>query len=61
MNRAIGPLSKKLENFEAAVALNLCYYNFCKVHGAIRCTPAQEAGVEQSQWTVAELVERCGE
>ena len=53
--------SKKLENFEAAVALNFAYYNFCKTHLAIRCTPAMEAGIEKSQWTVRELVERCGE
>jgi hypothetical protein len=53
--------SKKLENFEAAVALNFAYYNFCKIRGAICCTPAMEAGIEQSQWSVSELVERCGE
>jgi hypothetical protein len=53
--------SKKFENFAAAVALNFAYYNFCKTHGALRCTPAMEAGVEASQWTVAELIERCGE
>jgi hypothetical protein len=40
---------------------DFAYYNFCKLHGAIRCTPAMAAGVEQSQWSVAELVERCGE
>jgi hypothetical protein len=34
---------------------------FMKTHGAIRMTPAQAAGVENSAWTVAELVERCGE
>jgi len=50
-----------LENFEAAVALNFAYYNFCKIHGAIRCTPAMAACVESSQWSVAELMERCGE
>jgi len=48
-------------NFEAAVALNFAYYNFCFKHITIRCTPAMEAGVEKSQWTVAELIERCGE
>jgi hypothetical protein len=53
--------AKKLENFQAAVALNFAYYNFCKTHGTIRMTPAQAAGVESSAWTVAELVERCGE
>jgi hypothetical protein len=53
--------SKKLENFEAAVALNFAYYNFCKTHSSLRMTPAQAAGIEASAWTVAQQVERCGE
>jgi IS1 family transposase len=61
LTRLTNAFSKKLENFEAAVALNFAYYNFCKTHLAIRCTPAMEAGIEKSQWTVRELVERCGE
>lgn len=61
LTRLTNAFSKKIENFEAAIALNFAYYNFCKMHGAIRCTPAMAAGVEASQWTVAELVERCGE
>jgi IS1 family transposase len=61
LTRLTNAFSKKLENFEAAVALNFAYYNFCKMHLAIRCTPAMEAGIEPSQWTVRELVERCGE
>ena len=61
LTRLTNAFSKKLENFEAAVALNFAYYNFVKTHGAIRMTPAQAAGVEASAWTVAELVERCGE
>src|ERR1035437_900350 len=61
LTRLTNAFSKKFENFHAAVALNFAYYNFCKTHGAIRMTPAQAAGVESSAWTVAELVERCGE
>lgn len=61
LTRLTNAFSKKLENFEAAVALNFAYYNFCKIHSAVRCTPAMAAGVEKSQWSVAELVERCGE
>jgi IS1 family transposase len=61
LTRLTNAFSKKFENFEAAVALNFAYYNFCKTHGAIRMTPAQAAGVENSAWTVSELVERCGE
>jgi IS1 family transposase len=61
LTRLTNAFSKKFENFQAAVALNFAYYNFVKTHGAIRMTPAQAAGVENSAWTVAELVERCGE
>ena len=61
LTRLTNAFSKKLENFCAAVAFNFAYYNFCKSHLAIRMTPAQAAGIESSQWTVAELVERCGE
>lgn len=49
--------SKKLENFEAAVALHFAYYNFVKIHKTVRCTPAMAAGVEKSLWTVSDLVE----
>ena len=61
LTRLTNASSKKLENFCAAVALNFTYYNFCKSNLAVRMTPAQAAGIESSQWTVAELVERCGE
>jgi hypothetical protein len=46
---------KKLENFEAAGALNFAYYNFVKSHGAIGMTPAPAAGVENSARTVLEI------
>jgi hypothetical protein len=49
--------SKKLENFEAAVGLHFAYYNLVRRHGTLRCTPAMAAGVEQSYWSVGDLVE----
>jgi len=49
--------SKKLENFEAAVALYFAYYNFVKRHNSLRCTAAMAAGVEQDFWSVGDLVE----
>jgi IS1 family transposase len=61
LTRLTNAFSKKIENFEAAVALNFAYYNFVKTNGAIRMSPAMAAGIEKSHWTVAELVERCGE
>jgi IS1 family transposase len=56
LSRLTNAFSKKLENFRAAVALHYAYYNFVKVHSTIRCTPAMEAGVTTSAWTVADLV-----
>jgi hypothetical protein len=61
LTRLTNAFSRKIENFQAAVALNFAYYNFCKTHSSLRMTPCQAAGVENSAWTVAELVERCGE
>lgn len=61
LTRLTNAFSKKLENFKAAVALNFAYYNLVKVNTAIKTTPAVAAGVENQAWTMAELVERCGE
>ncbi len=59
LNRLTLAFSKKLENFEAAVALHFAYYNFVRRHNTIRCTPAMAAGVEPSFWTVGDLVEQA--
>ena len=48
--------SKKLENFKAAIALHLAYYNFVKIHGSLRCTPAMQAGVADRIWSVSDLL-----
>jgi IS1 family transposase len=57
LTRLTYAFSKKLENFKAAVALHFAYYNFVKRHSTIRCTPAMAAGVEESFWSVADLIE----
>jgi hypothetical protein len=49
--------SKKIENFKAAVSLHFAYYNLVKRHGTIRMTPALKAGVVNTLWTTADLVE----
>ncbi len=62
LTRLTNAFSKKFENFEAAVSLNFAYYNFCKIHGAIRMS-ARYGGRrrKKSIWTVAELLTACGE
>jgi len=57
LSRLTNAFSKKRENFDAAVALHFAYYNFIKVHGTVKTAPAVAAGVENSPWTVARLVE----
>lgn len=57
MTRLTNGFSKKWGNHEAATALYLAYYNFCRVHGTIKTTPAVESGLVDHQWTVRELIE----
>jgi IS1 family transposase len=49
--------SRKLENLKAAVAVYFAYYNFCRVHGSLRVTPAMEAGLTDHVWTIGELLQ----
>ena len=57
LTRLTHGFGKKLENFEAAVALHFAYYNLVRTHGSLKMTPAMYAGIEKSFWTVADLVE----
>ena len=56
LTRLTNAFSKKLENFRAAVALHFAYYNFVRMHGTIRATPAMEAGIAKSPLKVADLI-----
>jgi IS1 family transposase len=56
LTRLTYAFSKKLENFQAAVALHFAYYNFVKRHNTLRCTPAMAAGIERDFWTVGNLI-----
>jgi len=57
LTRLTYAFSKKIENFEAAVALHFAYYNLVLRHGTTRCTPAMAAGIERDFWSVGQLVE----
>ena len=49
--------SKKLAHHQAALALLIAYYNFCRVHEGLCVTPAMEFGLTRSIWSVAELIQ----
>ncbi len=48
--------SRKLENHEAAVALNYFAYNFVKIHRTLRVTPAMAAKVTNRLFDVSDIV-----
>jgi len=50
--------SKKWENHEAAVALYLAYFNFCRIHSTIETAPAVAAGLIEQPWSVPDLLDR---
>jgi transposase-like protein/IS1 family transposase len=48
--------SKKWENHEAALAFFFAYYNFCRVHSTIGCTPAVKSGLAKETWSLKRLL-----
>ncbi|ABD87114.1 hypothetical protein RPC_1552 [Rhodopseudomonas palustris BisB18] len=55
--RLTNGFSKKLDNHVAAVALYVAHYNLCRVHEALRTTPAKAIGVADRTWSIAQLVD----
>jgi IS1 family transposase len=54
--RLTNAFSKKIENLRAAVALHFAHYNFVRIHGSLRVTPAMAAGVTDHLWSISELM-----
>lgn len=51
--------SKRWSMLEAALALNIAHYNFCRIHRTLRVTPAMEAGLTDHVWSLRELLEKA--
>jgi transposase-like protein/IS1 family transposase len=54
--RLTNAFSKKWEKHHAALALYFAYYNFCRMHKTLRCTPAMAAGITKHVWTLKDLL-----
>lgn len=54
--RLTNAFSKKWSNHEAMLALYFAWYNFCRVHQTLKCTPAVQAGMARHTWTIRELL-----
>lgn len=56
LTRLTYAFSKKKENLRAALALHFWYYDFARIHGSLRITPAMEAGITDRVWEIGELL-----
>jgi transposase InsO family protein len=56
LTRLTNGFSKKWANLNAALALFFAFYNFCRVHGSLRVTPAMQAGIANHVWRIDELL-----
>jgi IS1 family transposase len=54
--RLTNGFSKKIENHTHQVALHFMYYNFVRIHSALRMTPALAAGVSDRLWEISDIV-----
>ncbi|HST52872.1 MAG TPA: hypothetical protein VLJ61_12745 [Pyrinomonadaceae bacterium] len=56
LTRLTNAYSKKWENLRAALAFYFAYYNFCRIHSTIRCTPAMASSITNSSWPIEKLL-----
>jgi hypothetical protein len=54
--RLTNAFSKKVENHAHAVALYFVHYNFARIHGTLRTTPAMAVGLADHVWSIEEIV-----
>ena len=59
LTRLCNGFSRKLTHHTAAISLFVAHHNFVRIHGALRVTPAMEAGITDHVWSTDELVERA--
>lgn len=55
--RLTNGFSKKLTHHCAAVSLYVAHYNLCRVHEALRTTPAVALGVAERVWSLGDLID----
>lgn len=61
LTRLTNGFSKKWDNHESALALFFVHYNFVRIHGTLKTTPAVAAGLASKPWTVEEMLHELAE
>jgi hypothetical protein len=54
--RLTNAFSKKLANHMHALSIYFMHYNFVRIHQTLRCSPAMEAGVTETLWSLEDIV-----
>lgn len=54
--RLTNGFSKKFANHIHAISIHYMVYNFVKIHGSLRCSPAMAAGVSSKLWELSDVV-----
>lgn len=57
LTRLTNAFSKRIENLIAALWPYFAHYNFVRVHGTLRVTPAMAAGVTDHVWDIEEMLQ----
>ncbi len=55
--RLTNGFSKSVEHHIASIALHFMHYNFVRVHGSLRMSPAMKAGLTNHLWNLGDLVD----
>ena len=56
LTRLCNGFSRTAKHMRAAISVFVAHHNWCKVHSALRVTPAMEAGITDRVWDTEELV-----
>jgi IS1 family transposase len=56
--RLTNAFSKKFQNHVHALALYFAFYNFVRIHKTLKVTPAMQAGIVKTLWTMEDIAER---
>lgn len=54
--RLTNAFSKKVDNHFYALALYFTFYNFVRIHKTLKVTPAMEAGLSKTLWSMTDIV-----
>ena len=56
LTRFTNAFSKKWENHWTALCLRFAWYNFVRIHSALRVTPVMQEGIVDRVWDIGDLL-----